>query len=123
MKIDWNTVPHGTGMRPGATRQALAGHHLSVVRVETQPNAQFDGRLHRHDNEQLLVMLRGSVTLQVGDERFEATTGELVFFPPSVYHGALAVGAEGAEYLEIFSPPRLDQLPGWLGQSPLEWHP
>ena len=82
MKIDWNTVPYGTGMRPGATRQALAGHHLSVVRVETQPDAQFDGRLHRHDNEQLLVMLRGSVTLRIGEERFEATTGALVFFLP-----------------------------------------
>lgn len=120
MRIDWGTIPVAGGMRPGSTRQAIAAELLSAVRVITSPDAVFDGRTHRHDNEQLLIMIAGRVRLTVDDTTFWAEPGDLVVFPPGSWHGATEVGPEGAEYYEVFSPPRLDQLPGWVGPSALE---
>ncbi|WP_211262145.1 cupin domain-containing protein [Nitriliruptor alkaliphilus] len=121
MRIDWHAIPGGPGMRQGSSRRAIAAERLSAVRVETTPDAVFDGKLHRHDNEQLLVMIDGSVHLQIDDEDLWVKAGDLVVFPPGSWHGAIGVGPDGAEYYEIFSPPRLDQLPGWVGPSALEF--
>lgn len=122
MRIDWDRIPTAAGMRVGSTRQAIAAERLSVVRVITSPDAVFDGRIHRHDNEQLLVMVAGRVRLRVDNHEFWAEAGDLIVFPPGRWHAAVAVGSEGAEYYEIFSPPRLDQLPGWVGPSALEFN-
>ncbi|HEY8583490.1 MAG TPA: cupin domain-containing protein [Capillimicrobium sp.] len=121
MRIDWSTIPQAPGMRPGATRQWVAGEQVSLTRVVTAPDAVFDGRLHRHDHEQWLVMLAGELTLRIDGEQFAVTTGDLVIFPSRCVHGAVAVGPEGAEYLEWFAPARYDGLPGWVARSPLEW--
>jgi quercetin dioxygenase-like cupin family protein len=121
MRIDWDTVPVMAGMRPGSTRQAIAAERLSAVRVTTSPDAVFDGQAHRHDNEQLLIVISGRVRLSVDDATFWAEPGDLVVFPPGSWHAAIEVGPGGAEYFEVFSPPRLDQLPGWVGRSALEF--
>ncbi|WP_308467052.1 cupin domain-containing protein [Rathayibacter soli] len=121
MLIDWKSIPVASGMRPGSARQAIAARNISAVRVVTAPDAAFDGTLHRHENEQILIMITGVVTLQIDDEVFDAVPGDLVFFPPGSLHGALAVGSGGAVYYELFAPSRLDQLPGWVGPGVLEF--
>ncbi len=121
MKIDWNALPAAGGMRKGSTRKAICADHLSAVLVTTTPDAEFDGRTHWHDNEQMLVMVAGRVTLKVDDKVFDAVPGDLVFFPPGSRHAAVGVGPEGCTYYEIFSPARTDQLPGWVGSSILRY--
>jgi len=121
MKIEWAEFPVAKGMRAGSTRRAIAAEMMSAVRVETSADAQFDRKLHHHPHEQLLIMIDGAVELQVGDDTFWAFHGDLVFFPPGILHGAISVGNEGSLYYEIFSPPRLDQLPGFIGPSALEY--
>ena len=121
MRVDWNRVPVAQGMRPGSARQAICGDLMSAVRVTTAPDAVFDGSMHSHDNEQMLVMMSGSVRLRIEDEEFDALPGDLVFFPPGRRHGAVGVGPEGAVYYELFAPARADQLPGWVGKSVLRY--
>jgi quercetin dioxygenase-like cupin family protein len=120
-RIDWATIPPVAGMRPGATRQWVAGEQVSLTRVVTQPDAAFDGRLHRHDNEQWLVMLAGQLRLKIDGDAFDVVAGDLVIFPIRSVHGAVGVGPDGAEYYEWFAPARYDALPGWVARSPLEW--
>ena len=121
MRIDWNKIPAAPGMRPGAPHQAVAGERMSVVRVQTTPDAEFDGSLHRHAHEQMLVMVKGQLKLSIDGEVFTAHSGDLVFFPSGCFHGAIGVGPKGATYYEIFSPPRYDLLPGYIGANPLEF--
>ena len=82
MKIDWDTVPTAAGMRAGSSRKAVCGDKMSAVLVTTAPNAVFDRKTHWHDNEQMLVMIAGRVTLLVDEKEFDCHPGELVFFPP-----------------------------------------
>lgn len=108
-------------MRPGATRQWVAGEQVSLTRVVTQADAVFDGRLHHHEHEQWLVMLAGTLTLKIDGEAFDVSQGDLVVFPSRCVHGATGVGSDGAEYYEWFAPARYDGLPGWVAGSPLTW--
>jgi quercetin dioxygenase-like cupin family protein len=121
MRIDWNGLPSAPGMRAGSERKAICGEKMSAVRVTTTADAKFDGRMHSHDNEQMLIMISGSVSLSIDGRVFEALPGDLVFFPPGSKHGAVAVGKEGAVYYELFAPARTDQLPGWVGPSILQY--
>lgn len=121
MLIDWKDVQTAPGMRPGATRQAVAGERMSVVRVRTAPDAVFDGSLHCHSHEQILIMLEGELKISLDGRVFTARAGDLVFLPSGSLHGAVGVGIGGAFYYEIFSPPRYDQLPGYIGRSPLQY--
>src|SRR5690606_14202293 len=92
--IDWKSLPTAAGMRAGSVRQAVCAEHMSAVRVETAPDAVFDGKTHWHDNEQMLVMISGEVTLVIDDRTFVCRPGDLVFFPPGSRHAAIAVGPE-----------------------------
>jgi quercetin dioxygenase-like cupin family protein len=121
MKIDWDAIPTAGGMRSGSTRKGVCGDKMSAVLVTTSPDAVFDRKTHWHDNEQMLIMIAGSVTLLVDDKEFEASPGDLVFFPPGSRHAAVGVGKEGAVYYELFAPGRPDQLPGWVGKSILRF--
>ncbi len=121
MKIDWDKLPTSGGMRSGSTRKAICGDKMSAVLVTTTPDAVFDRKTHWHDNEQMLIMISGLVTLVVDDKEFDVHPGEAVFFPAGSRHAAVGVGPEGAVYYELFSPGRTDQLPGWLGSTILRF--
>ncbi|WP_296763458.1 cupin domain-containing protein [Sediminimonas sp.] len=121
MLIDWSKLPTVSGMRAGSARAGICGEKISAVRVETSPEAEFDGKTHWHDNEQLLIMVSGMVRLVIDEKKIEANEGDLVFFPAGSRHAAIGTGPEGCVYYEIFAPARPDQLPGWVGPSVLKY--
>lgn len=121
MHIDWTTLPEITGMRAGSSRQGICGDHLSAVRVKTDADANFDGKTHWHDNDQILVMVSGTAKVVIDDVEYEVGPGELLFFPSGSRHAAVGTGPEGCVYYEIFGPARPDQLPGWTGKSVLRF--
>ncbi len=116
MKIDWNKVPPAAGMRAGTVRKAVCGDFISAVFIENAADTAFDGRLHWHANEQVMVMLSGRCTIVVDGKEIEADAGDFIFVPSQARHGVVACGPEGCSYLEIFAPARPDQLPGWVGK-------
>ena len=117
--VDWQTVPTAAGLRPGSSRQALCGERLSFLRATLAPDAVFDGVLHAHEHEQLVVVLEGDLELQVEQARGWLAAGDVAYLQPGVFHAAVGVGHAGACYYEIFAPPRTDQLPGFVGRVPL----
>jgi quercetin dioxygenase-like cupin family protein len=121
MIIDWDAVSESPGMRAGAARRSVAGERSSVTHIITAPTAEFDGRAHRHEHEQWLVMLEGELELLDDGDRYWVGPGDVVIFRRNTLHGAVGVGEAGARYLEIFAPARVDQLPGYVGRAVLEW--
>jgi len=117
--IDWDTLPKSTGMSRGFDRSVVSGEKMSAIKMTVDVDADFGDPLHWHDNEQLMVVVGGSATVQINDDRFDVTVGDTVFYPSGSRHGLLAVGAGGCTFFEVFAPARLDQLPGWMGRSAL----
>jgi quercetin dioxygenase-like cupin family protein len=81
------------------------GERLTLAIVELEPGAVVDD--HSHDNEQLGIVLLGSMPFRVGDEERELGPGSTWSIPSNVSHSATA-GPDGASVIDVFAPVRSD---------------
>ena len=89
----------------GVVVRAVHGERLTFGVVELAPNSVVPE--HRHDNEQLGMVLRGAVTFRIGDETRELGPGGTWNIPSDAPHEVTA-GPEGAVVLDLFAPGRAD---------------
>jgi len=89
----------------GVVARAVEGGRCSFAVVELEPSCVVPE--HRHDNEQLGMVLRGSVSFRVGDETRDLETGGTWRIAPNVPHEVHA-GPNGAVVLDVFAPVRED---------------
>lgn len=95
----------GFDLAPGVTAKALFGEGAMLNLVELEPGAVVP--LHSHPHEQLGLVLRGSMTLNV--DGADHVLGEMNGYtlPGNIEHGAVA-GPDGALVLDAFRPVRED---------------
>jgi len=89
----------------GVTVQAVEGDRTTLAVVDLEPGANVPE--HRHDNEQLGVLIRGAMHLRVGDETRDLAPGDTWRILSDVPHEVTA-GPEGALAIECFTPVRGD---------------
>jgi unsaturated pyranuronate lyase len=89
----------------GVLARVVNGERLSIGFVDIDPNVQVPE--HRHENEQVGFVLRGSVTMMVGGNARELKVGETYTITSQVPHSAKA-GAEGVSVVDVFAPVRED---------------
>jgi quercetin dioxygenase-like cupin family protein len=88
----------------GVATRVLSGSRLTFVYVELEPNVPVAE--HSHDNEQIGVLLSGSIAFRIdGELRLQRAGGTWVI-PPNVPHGIDRTGPEGAVMVEAFAPGR-----------------
>jgi quercetin dioxygenase-like cupin family protein len=85
--------------------RSVDGERLTLGIVELDPNAVVPE--HRHDHEQLGMVLQGSVEFRVGEETRQLDPGGTWRIPSNVPH-EVRVGPEGAVVIDVFAPPRRD---------------
>ena len=100
----------------GFVARAVHGEQLTLAVVEIEPGATLPE--HHHANEQFGMVLRGSATFRVGGETRELRPGSIWRIAADTPH-TLVAGPEGAEVIDVFSPPRDD----WRGLPALEPQP
>jgi quercetin dioxygenase-like cupin family protein len=101
----------------GLLARTIDGEQLSLAVVELDPGSVV--REHSHENEQLGLVVSGSVTFRIDDETRELGPGGTWQIAPNAPHEVRA-GAEGAVVIDVFAPARddwkaLERLPA---QSP-----
>jgi unsaturated pyranuronate lyase len=89
----------------GVLARAVQGAHITMGVVELAPNCVVPE--HAHHNEQLGLVLKGSMLFTVGGERRELVAGDTYNIPANVRHDVVA-GQEGAVAIDVFSPVRAD---------------
>jgi quercetin dioxygenase-like cupin family protein len=89
----------------GATAKAVCGEHAMLNLVELVPGAVV--ARHSHPHEQLGLILRGSMTLNVGDAEHLLVEMDAFSLPGGVEHEGIA-GPDGALVLDVFQPVRED---------------
>jgi transcriptional regulator with XRE-family HTH domain len=116
--------PNGASGRPRVLRREARPHlafgtlgrkfmltprpleNLQVIVGELDAGGSTGDEPYTHgDSEELLVVLRGVLTLQLGSEVFELSAGDSIDYRSSVPHRLVNVGADPAEVMWIISPP------------------
>ena len=93
---------------------------MTMTVFEVEPGAVVPE--HAHDNEQLGLLIEGSLDYRVGNETRTLRPGETWNVPGGVPHHVVA-GEQGAVFVEIFAPGRdewraLDDGPSAPGRWP-----
>ncbi|HXW04761.1 MAG TPA: cupin domain-containing protein [Vicinamibacterales bacterium] len=89
----------------GVLARAVQGQQITMAIVELAPGSTVPE--HRHPNEQLGVVVKGSMVFTIGGSRRELVAGDTYNIPSNVPHDVVA-GPDGAVALDIFSPVRAD---------------
>jgi quercetin dioxygenase-like cupin family protein len=89
----------------GYAARAVHGDRITFAIVEIEPSADLPE--HHHDNEQLGMVLRGTMTFRVGDDEQTLSAGGTWRIPSNTPHSARA-GPDGAVALDVFTPTRDD---------------
>ena len=85
--------------------RAVHGDRTTLGVVELEPDSVVPE--HSHENEQLGMVISGSVTFRVGDESKELGPGGIWVIPANAPH-EVRTGHEGAVVLDVFAPTRSD---------------
>jgi quercetin dioxygenase-like cupin family protein len=93
------------GIWTGVQARAVQGAHITMAIVELAPGGVVPE--HRHHNEQLGIVLKGSLVFTIGGERGELVAGDTYNIPADVPHD-VAAGPDGAVVIDVFSPVRAD---------------
>jgi quercetin dioxygenase-like cupin family protein len=97
----------------GLTARPVHGERITLAVVELEPDADLPE--HSHDNEQLGIVLMGSLTLRVGDEERLLGPGQTWRIGSNTPHSG-RTGPDGAVVVDVFAPPRHD----WAAADRLE---
>ena len=80
--------------------------HLQVIVGELDTGGSTGEEPYTHgDSEELLVVLEGHVSLQLGADLFELSAGDSIDYRSSVAHRLVNIGSDSAEVMWIISPP------------------
>ena len=95
----------------GVAGRTVHGERVTFSLIELDPDVTVPE--HQHENEQMGIVVEGSLTFTVGDETRELGPGEAWCITGQVPHSVVS-GPDGAVLVEVFSPIRDD----WAALEP-----
>jgi quercetin dioxygenase-like cupin family protein len=92
----------------GVTGWTVETERVTLALIELDANSVVPE--HSHENEQVGILLHGSLRFRIGDEERELVPGATWRIPSHTPHD-VHVGPDGASLVEVFAPSRAD----WTG--------
>lgn len=93
--------------REGVFLKTITGRNAQFGWVVLDPGQATD---HEHDHEQIGYILAGKLEVTIDGETEVLGPGDGYCIPPNVRHGFRVLGDEKAEYFEVFSPPKEENI-------------
>lgn len=87
--------------------KAITGKRSQLCVIKLEPGEMTD---HRHAQEQIGYVISGQVQITMGDDTRTLGPGEGYCIPGNVPHGFHVSGDAPVEYIEIFSPPKKENI-------------
>ena len=101
---DWSEVefqPFATGGRRQMFNRATPMLENFAVHVTTLNGGLQNHATHTHRVEEMVLILKGEVELQIGDAWHRASAGDLIFLESQIPHALRNVGTGPTEYFAI----------------------
>lgn len=96
-----------TQLTEGVFSRLVSAGDIQLSLVSADPNAE--SQAHIHPEEQITLLLRGSLTEMVLDKKLDLEPKDIAFVPGNVVHSGIA-GDTGYDALDIFQPVREDYM-------------
>ena len=103
--VDIETLPVIDVWGDTVRARRVQGERMTLAVVELSPDSVVPG--HRHENEQMGMVITGSVRFTIGDETRDLGPGGTWRIPSDTPH-QVSVGPAGATVIDIFAPIRAD---------------
>jgi quercetin dioxygenase-like cupin family protein len=101
---------------PNVFLQAVSGEKVMLTRITYKGHVTIPA--HKHEAEQIMMMVQGRLWAKVGDEEQEVGPGALLIVNSNVIHSFRKLSEEDVIFHESFAPIRLEYLPGYKGPDP-----
>jgi quercetin dioxygenase-like cupin family protein len=95
----------------GILARVCEGQEMTFAVAELDANAV--AARHQHPNEQVGLVIEGTIDFEIGGERRLLNAGDTYVIPGNVPHEAIA-GPKGCVLIDVFAPIRAD----WQGHEP-----
>ena len=102
----------------GVLGRSVNGERITLGVIELDPDSLVPE--HSHENEQLGLVLSGSLAFRVGEETRELGPGGTWRITANTPHEVQA-GPEGAVVIDVFAPTREDWKPLERRERPPRW--
>ncbi len=100
------TLPFGDGATKSLLTWQKPLENVEVLLTVFEPGGSTGKELYTHgDSEEILLVLSGTVRLELGERAFALVAGDSIDYRSSVPHRVVNVGATPAEALFVISPP------------------
>jgi mannose-6-phosphate isomerase-like protein (cupin superfamily) len=87
--------------------EVLQTHQRSQTAMMTLPSGQSTGeKAEAHaESDQVLLVLKGRLTGEIGNERAKLKKGDVIVIPAGVKHRFTGKGKKGAVTFNVYAPP------------------
>ena len=96
-----------TELVPDCNSHIVSGERGLVSFLTMNANAFFPP--HRHEAEQIMIVLEGHLDEIIEGKLYPAKEGDVIILPSNIEHGAY-IGEADCKVIDIFVPPRQDYL-------------
>ena len=103
---DFNQVGF-TEKRAGVGIKSITGKKAQLCVIRLEPG---EATAHSHLEEQIGLVLVGRVEIFAGDETRKLAPNEGYCIPGGVRHGFRPLDSEPVEYIEVFCPPKRENV-------------
>jgi mannose-6-phosphate isomerase-like protein (cupin superfamily) len=93
--------------REGVFGKVITGSNAQLAWVKLSLGQRTD---HEHNHEKLGVILSGSLKITIAGVSEDLGSGDAYCIPENVMHGFQVLGDKEAEYFEVFSPPKEENI-------------
>jgi mannose-6-phosphate isomerase-like protein (cupin superfamily) len=125
-------IPRERNLHEGRmTRYSIRTKNAQIVFADITPQPLGSQHNHRrphdHPHDMLLIVVKGTMRMEIDGEEYDIGPGEVVDVPAFAMHRGYALGATPVSLIEIFSPVRHDyiHLVEWqqedFGDSGVPW--
>ena len=104
--MNWETISI-ENLSDNIERQMIVGTNIMICRLRFPPHTVTTP--HEHPHEQMTIVEKGTAKFIVGNEEKIVSAGDVLHFPPNLWHGATMLDDE-VVLIDIFSPIREDFL-------------
>jgi quercetin dioxygenase-like cupin family protein len=115
MSYNFADIPKETRLHEGRmSRYSVRTKHAQVVFAEITPQPPGQQTYHRpphnHPYDQMVVVLKGTMKMEIDDLEYDLTAGTAIVIPALVMHRGYALGDTPPTLIEVFAPARRDYL-------------